>query len=117
MKEITSLRNFTNKNEDKSRKRWVLALYFCSLGGFFTGVMGLLVSASAFFVRIENAETINRTGTWLMAAAFPLVIIGAHAMDKIAEIDKNKELKAYKTEQKREYYLPEQWRDESVAQL
>lgn len=71
-----------------NRKFWITALYFCGIGGLSTGLIGLLLSALEFFGFVERAAQSNRIGTWLMVIAFPVVMFGAHAMDKIAEIDK-----------------------------
>lgn len=75
---------------DSRRKLWILALYFCSIGGLLTGFTGLFLSALEFFGIVERAAQLNRVGTWLMVIAFPVVMFGAHSMDKITEIDKQK---------------------------
>lgn len=85
---ITEGKLKTKTKANSNRKFWLTALYVCSIGGLLTGFIGLLMSALEFFGIIERAAGFNRTGTWLMVIAFPVVMFGAHAMDKIAEIDK-----------------------------
>lgn len=106
MKEIfLTIESFANKNsrtdsiKGETRKWWIRALYFCSVVGFFAGFLGLLMSATAFIGFVKNTDAINRIGTWMIVTAFPIIILGAHAMDKIAEIDK--------TEHKQKIYSPE----------
>lgn len=89
---------------DNNRERWCPALYFCSVGGFSVILTGLSINALTFFDFIENAKQINRIGAWLIAAAFPLAMFAAHAMDKLAEINRAGKQKAYDAEQKRKLY-------------
>jgi hypothetical protein len=85
----THITNNLSKNFSRNslRKRWILTLYFCSIGGIVTGLSGLYLSGLAFFEFGDAALHINKLGMWLIMSAFPLVMIGAHALDKISEID------------------------------
>ncbi|MBA3632584.1 MAG: hypothetical protein H0W58_07220 [Acidobacteria bacterium] len=49
------------------------------------------MSGLAYFGMVEDAEKINQIGTWLMVTAFPLIMLGAHALDKIKEVKEDKD--------------------------
>lgn len=98
-----------NPLSGKDRKKWIRILYFCSIGGVFFGLSGLLLSGLAFFDFLE--KEINRIGTLFVITAFPLLIFSAHAVDKIREIDRKEKSKNIETARKRQFYSPEQWKD------
>ncbi len=59
--------------------------------GFSSSLAGLFMSGLAYFGMVEDAEKINQIGTWLMVTAFPLIMLGAHALDKIKEVKEDKD--------------------------
>ena len=96
MKEISLHNSNLTKNEfaksktDSHIKRWLLILYFSGFGGIFIALTGLFLSGLAYFRFIEKSLNIHKTGTLLIVLAFPLIMIGAHALDKIGEIKRKK---------------------------
>lgn len=80
-------KNFIAANPHKSVNRWTFVLLFSAFIGFASGLIGLMMCAAAYFGAAENAKQINQIGTWLIVAAFPLVMLGAHALDKLKEIE------------------------------
>lgn len=95
----------------KKRSRWFRALYVSSFGGIFVGLTGLLTSGLGLFGVFEKTPIFKLIGTWMIIIAFPMVMFGAHAMDKIAEIEKNEKRKMFEEKQKQELYSPEKWKD------
>lgn len=103
--------NYSEKTAvSKSRQNWMVTVYVCGFGGFSMSLFGLLLSATAFFKLVEDAAQINRIGTWMMVAAFPIVMFGAHAMDKIGAIDETTKRKRLAADEKIEVYEPLQWK-------
>lgn len=94
----------------KRRQNWMLMVYLCGIDGLALSLCGLLLSATAFFKLVEDAAQINRIGTWMMVAAFPIVMFGAHAMDKIGEIDETAKKKRRAADERIEVYEPLQWK-------
>ena len=82
--------SFRAANARKSASRWNLVLFFSTAAGVLFGLIGLVMSGIAYFVLTENSKTVNQAGTWLIVAAFPLMIFGAHALDKIKENEAKK---------------------------
>ena len=79
-----------NSAKYKSQNRWISALLVSALGGFSLGLTGLIMSGIAYFEMTGNSKQVNQIGTWLIVIAFPVIIFGAHALDKIKENETNK---------------------------
>ncbi len=96
MEEITRLNSNSPVHETKKskkdalKKRWLLALYFCGFGGILIGLVGLFLSGLAYFEYIEKGQQVHKTGTVLIVISFPFIMLGAHALDRIFEIDHKK---------------------------
>ncbi len=70
------------------------------VGGFLAGVGGLILCAATYFAAASVSEAnvvtdANLIGTCLTISTIPLLMVGAHCLDKIDESVKKKEL-AYK---------------------
>jgi hypothetical protein len=100
----------------QNKRRWTAALFTAVVFGVFSSVVGLLVGALHFFGYLNRQNGVGRLGAMLIALAFPLLMFGAHAMDKIAETDERQNLRARETE-KRKQYRPEQWKKDEHTQL
>lgn len=90
--EAISENEFDNTMAFKNkRQKWLRALLFSSLAGILTGLTGLIISGLSLFGIIEKHSRVNNLGTILIVFAFPLVFFSAHALDRISEIDKEKQ--------------------------
>lgn len=86
------------------------AIYFGIFGGIAINLTGVVLSSLASFGLFENGDLVNRIGAFLMLAALPLAMYGAHAMDKVAEKEKARKRRVFEAEQKLKTYAPEQWK-------
>ena len=77
-------------NYKKRLRRWKLTLYFSMSAGILSALSGLLLGAVSYLGLFENANAVNQTGNLMIIAAFALMMLGAHALDKIHEININK---------------------------
>ncbi len=77
-------------NDKKRLSRWTSALYFSVIAGMIFAVAGLVLGAFSYFGLFTNAELFNQIGNLMIIAAFPLMMLGAHALDKINEIKRGK---------------------------
>jgi hypothetical protein len=73
-------------NEKNRLSRWRLTLFFSAAAGIISALSGLLLGAISYFGFFRNAKAVNQTGNLLIIAAFPLMMLAAHALDKINEI-------------------------------
>ncbi len=76
------------KNLDVNQSWWSFTAYLCFTGSISFGVIGLFLSGINYF--IAPGGTGAKIGTILVFAAFPLMLFGSHALDKIAENDKKR---------------------------
>lgn len=95
MKELyadsAEFQNKTKQNPiERLQKRWSIVLYFCGIGGIFIGACGLLLSALEYFKFVNKTARLIEIGTGLIVLAFPLIMFGAHALDKIGELKRKK---------------------------
>lgn len=82
---------------DKDRRRWTGALLCCAITGLASGIAGFGITAAILLGAATRNSRIDMIGTVLVLAAFASAIAGAHAMDKISEIEKGKnEAKSFK---------------------
>ena len=71
----------------KKQNIWIFTLLAAFTAGILLGLIGLGLSGLVYFERAENAKTTGEIGTVLIIAAFPLIMLGAHALDKSKEIE------------------------------
>lgn len=69
-------------------RRWTAALYFCFGGGAVSAIGGFVLGAASYLGLLRNPTTANTTANLLIIAAFPLMMCGAHALDRISDIKK-----------------------------
>jgi hypothetical protein len=73
--------------DEKRMRRWTLALYVSVTAGIISAFSGLVLGAVSYLgVFAQAAGSVNQIGNLLIIAAFPLLMLGAHALDKISEI-------------------------------
>jgi cytochrome c biogenesis protein CcdA len=72
--------------EQKSLSRWRATFFFGFIAGISSAATGLILGAVSYTGFFRNARVANQTGNLLIIAAFPLMMLGAHALDKINDI-------------------------------
>lgn len=72
----------------RKRNRWLIGFSVSSIAGVCAGLTGLAISALWALGFLPAAPDPDRLGTWLVAAAFPLLILAAHCLDKTADVEK-----------------------------
>lgn len=72
------------ENAWRRRKTWWNFTAFLFLaGGVLFGIIGLLMSGIGYLIGTDTVD--SKIGTVLVALSFPLMMFGAHALDKAAE--------------------------------
>lgn len=87
---ITEAKIQESEIRQKRLSRWTYALFVGMTGGIVSGLSGLVLGAISYLGDFNNAKSVNFAGNLLLIAAFPLMMFGAHALDKINEIKKNR---------------------------
>ncbi len=75
---------------EKSIRRWNYVLLVAMSGGIVSGLLGLVLGSISYIFAFKNAKSINFAGNFMLISSFPLMMLGAHALDKIREIEKKK---------------------------
>ncbi len=70
--------------------RWSAALYLTIIAGIICASTGLTLGAISYLGLFENPGAINQIGNFMIIAAFPLMMFGAHALDQINDIKSGK---------------------------
>jgi hypothetical protein len=78
----------TRKALQASIERWNVTLVFSSAFGTFCGLLGTILGTLSLFGLLQAYRSIDQLGIALLVAAFPLLILAAHSLDKAHEIDK-----------------------------
>ena len=76
---------------DNNHSWWNFTAFLCLAGGISFGIIGLFLGGIGYFVGADGID--SKIGTILVFAAFPLMLFGAHALDKVSESAKEEELK------------------------
>ena len=72
----------------RRRRRWALGLAVSITTAFLTGLLGLALGAISL-LRLVLAESPSAIyGTVLLLVTFPLLVLAAHCMDKIDEVNR-----------------------------
>ena len=91
---ISGNRQSANSVSSADQMQWRIAATFGFAGGFSFLVIGLFISLlGRFFESGLTAIEMSRVGTVLLVPAFPLMFLGAHALDKIYEEKRNRTVK------------------------
>lgn len=78
----------TQSAEKKALNRWNYLLFVSIGGGILLGLSGLILGTISYLNVFKNAVRVNFIGNLMIIALFPLLMLGAHALDKISEIRK-----------------------------
>jgi hypothetical protein len=70
--------------------RWSAVLYLSIAGGLSCTSTGLVLGAISYLGMFKDSDAVNQLGNFLIIAAFPLMMLGAHALDKINQIKTEK---------------------------
>lgn len=87
---IEETKNQVSEIDKKRLRRWTVALYLSVIAGIVFAVGGLVLGAFSYLGLSADAESVNQIGNLIIIAAFPLMMLGAHALDKINEIKTDK---------------------------
>jgi ABC-type siderophore export system fused ATPase/permease subunit len=90
------------------KQRWIKALIVGVGGGTFAAFAGLTMNGLALLDVFDRTPIFRKVGIWLLIAAFPLALLGAHALDKIAEIEREEKRDIIAGKQKSEVNATEQ---------
>lgn len=77
-------------NRKKQMTFWTTTLYLSVVAGILCASTGLTLGAISYAELFENPDAVNQIGNFMIIAAFPLMMTGAHALDKINDLKRSK---------------------------
>jgi len=72
----------------RRKSRWTTGLFVSSVSALLAGIIGLTFGALSLAHVIDISSPLQTIGTLLIAAAFPLLAVVAHCLDKIESLDR-----------------------------
>ena len=98
MKEITLetpaiIEDAEKKALDNRRKQmilWTTTLYLSVVAGILCAATGLILGAISYIGLFVNADAVNQIGNFMIIIAFPLMMLAAHALDKLNDLKSGK---------------------------
>ena len=93
MEVILTIENLKAVSKEKdanltARKRWTAALYLCGIGSVAAVLTAFVLYGIAYYEKVGEISNLNKTASLLVVAALFLMMLGAHALDKISENQK-----------------------------
>lgn len=88
MNEMVLPNNLLREPVDEERlnrtvTRWKTLLFITAVCGVFSGVIGLVLSGLTLLGLSDYLRGVGHFGNWMITAFFPLLILAAHALDKV----------------------------------
>jgi hypothetical protein len=75
----------------ESKRHWTIGIgVFFSLG-VVAMFMGLILAAESYVGLVIDSEWVANVSALLLIAAFPLLSLGAHCMDKVAAVEREEQ--------------------------
>lgn len=72
----------------RSLSKWTAVLFFSFVSATAAGILGLMFWALSLMHATLRFDRLQTVGTLLIVAAFPLMAVAAHCLDKIDSADK-----------------------------
>jgi site-specific recombinase len=85
---IIKQKTTNTKKMQKALNRWNYTLIFSMIGGVFLSLSGLILGTISYLNVFKNAARANFIANLMIIASFPLLMLGAHALDKISFLKK-----------------------------
>ena len=79
---ISKQANPAREGWDNNQSWWNFTAFLCLAGGISFGIIGLFLSGIGYYVGANGVDF--KIGTTLVFSAFPLTILGAHALVKVS---------------------------------
>lgn len=87
---IPKVFSFENKQDkftalSNQRNRWLAGFFVCAIVGVAASFTGLVISGLETLARLQTSVSVDYVAVGLIAAAFPLMALAAHCLDKAAD--------------------------------
>ena len=94
------LTTLTPKYSDSSYRRvhrkWVFYMLTTTITAVITGIFGLTLAIASLLRIIDSRSELGFIGTILLAVTFPLLVLAAHCLDRIEDVNRAHRVASYK---------------------
>ena len=71
-----------------SKRHWTIGIGLFFTFGIVAMVMGLILAAESYLGLVIESDRVANVSAFLLIVSFPLLSLGAHCMDKVAEVER-----------------------------
>jgi hypothetical protein len=79
---LYAMKDPTELSLEKAHSRWTIGLFLSATIGTLAGLLGLVINGLFLIGVMERTGKISLIATWLIVAAFPLLMLAAHCLDR-----------------------------------
>jgi hypothetical protein len=96
----TVLTTLAPKYSDSSYRRvhrkWVFYMLTTTITATLTGIFGLTLAGASLLGLVGSSSRLGFAGSVLLAVTFPLLVLAAHCLDKIEDVNRAERVASYK---------------------
>ena len=92
----TALRpQYGDPTYQRVHRKWVFYMLTTTITATITALFGLTLAGMSLLRVIDSRSALGFTGTILLAVTFPLLVLAAHCLDKIEDINRSHRVASY----------------------
>jgi len=76
--------------------KWVFYLLASTTSGVITAIFGLALAGASLLHVVDSGSRLGLAGTALLAVTFPLLVLAAHCLDRIEDVNRAHRAASYK---------------------
>ena len=93
---LTTLRpQYADSSYRRAHRKWVFYMLTTTITGSMTGVFGLALAGLALMHIVDSRSRLGFMGTVLLAVTFPLLVLAAHCLDRIEDVNRAHRVASY----------------------
>jgi hypothetical protein len=94
---LTTLRpKYVDSSYRRAHRKWVFYMLTTTITAAITGIFGLTLAGASLLRIIDSRSELGYTGTILLAVTFPLLVLAAHCLDRIEDVNRSHRVASYK---------------------
>ena len=94
---LTTLKpKYSDSSYRSVHRKWVFYMLMTTTAAATTGIFGLALAGASLLHIIDSRSVIAFAGTALLAVTFPLLVLAAHCLDRIEDVNRAHRVASYK---------------------
>ena len=87
---------FVNTEYRREHGRWIVYMLTTTITAAITAIFGLALAGASLLHMISPESPLGFIGTILLALTFPLLVLSAHCLDRIEDVNRANRVASYK---------------------